>query len=275
MNKKKLSIIILSSLLATQLSFSYEAKAKDLHEVKFEEEQTSIISHQTHVKGSKEQLSKVNLETMRFIKSIALDAYKSGNESNLFPSVTIAQAVLESNKGESKLSKEPNNNLFGIKGYYKGESVDFQTLEDDGEGNHYEIYSNFRKYPSKLESIKDHDRLLQEGLDGYYRNTWRDVAKTAESAAKALEGTYATDTSYSSKLISIIEDYNLKRFDKELTKRDYIWLSSESLDPWELPIDKEAIKKEEDKKKQMQLKKNKDDIINFFKEKGYERLQGL
>ena len=58
---------------------------------------------------------------------------------NIYPSVMIAQAILESGlDGSSDLAKQ-SKNLFGIKGSYKGEGQDWYTLEDEGSGNYYEI----------------------------------------------------------------------------------------------------------------------------------------
>lgn len=194
------------------------------------------VSEQEHVKGTESQLKKVNEDTMKFIKDIAFDAHLSGNEYGIYPSIIIAQAVLESNSGKSELSKHPNNNLFGIKGFYEGESAQMKTKEDDGSGKLFFIYANFKKYPDKGASLRDHGRLLREGLNGYYYGAWRENAKTPEEAAEFLQGRYATDTKYASKLMKIIKDYNLERFDNSLSDRDLAWLTSDSLDPWELPI---------------------------------------
>lgn len=187
-------------------------------------------------KGSQEQLSKVKPETMEFIKNIAYPAYIIGNEYDVYPSVTIAQAVLESGYGKSKLAKSPNHNFFGVKGSYNGESVTISTSEDDGSGNKFSIEAKFKKYPSPLESLEDHGILLRERLNGFYKGVWRENAKTPEEATAYLQGRYATDTEYSSKLNSIIETYNLKRFDSQLDSADIEWLKSNSLDPWEKEV---------------------------------------
>ena len=76
-----------------------------------------------------------NLETERFIAMIGEQARQIGQEHNLYASVMIAQAILESGSGNSQLAQAPYNNLFGIKGAYKGNSVTFNTQEDDGTGN--------------------------------------------------------------------------------------------------------------------------------------------
>ena len=76
----------------------------------------------------------------------------------------IAQAILESNSGQSKLSQAPNYNFFGIKGDYKGQSVTMQTWEDDGNGNSYTIDAQFRSYGSLEESLQDYVQFLQKDL---------------------------------------------------------------------------------------------------------------
>ena len=64
-----------------------------------------------------------------FLDSIIPDAYKLANDNDLYASVMIAQAILESNWGASGLSAAPYYNLFGIKGTYNGKGVTFYTLE--------------------------------------------------------------------------------------------------------------------------------------------------
>ena len=77
--------------------------------------------------------------TISFIQTIGESARQIAAQNDLYASVMIAQAILESNSGQSKLSQAPNYNFFGIKGDYKGQSVTMQTWEDDGNGNSYTI----------------------------------------------------------------------------------------------------------------------------------------
>lgn len=220
---------------------------------------------QSYQKGTDEQLSKINNDTMKFINSIAEDAIQSGRDYGLYPSITIAQAVLETGSGKSALSKEPYNNIFGIKGSYKGQSVRMRTGEHNKSGEKYYIHANFRKYPGFEESLRDHDRLLRFGLNGYYSCAWRENSSSPEEAAKCLQGKYATDTNYASKLINIIRTYNLRRFDEHLTPRDIKWLKSNSLDPWEMPT--------VDEKRMKEIKtwaSNPNDSITFSKENNYK-----
>ena len=67
------------------------------------------------------------LTTEQFISQIGEQARELCQENDLYASVMIAQAVVESASGSSGLSCEPYNNLFGIKGAYEGKSVRMKT----------------------------------------------------------------------------------------------------------------------------------------------------
>ncbi|WP_242385156.1 glucosaminidase domain-containing protein, partial [Enterococcus faecalis] len=73
-----------------------------------------------------------NESVEQFIQKIGEAARKVGQENDLYASVMIAQAILESASGQSLLSKAPNYNLFGIKGTHNGKGVSFATQEDLG-----------------------------------------------------------------------------------------------------------------------------------------------
>ena len=135
----------------------------------------------------------------------------------LFPSVKMAQAALETGWGDSTVGAA--NNLFGIKAtgsltpYWKGDMVNASTPENYGNGNVI-IRDNFRAYATVQDSIKDHSHLLLT-LSRYapVRN-----AKTPEEQARELQRCgYATGANYSDKLISIINQHNLKDLDKKKT----------------------------------------------------------
>ncbi|UQS81641.1 glycoside hydrolase family 73 protein [Bombilactobacillus folatiphilus] len=146
-----------------------------------------------------------------FLNFLGLSAQKLASNNDLYASVMLAQALLESGWGTSSLSQIPNYNLFGVKGSFKGDAVNMATQEDDGSGNLYGIQSNFRKYPSYKESLEDYVRLLRENN---YAGTWRSKTSSYKDATAFLTGRYATDTSYADKLNSLIEKYDLTRFDQ-------------------------------------------------------------
>lgn len=144
-----------------------------------------------------------------FINKIGSMAREDMQKTKILASLTIAQAILESNWGRSSLSVEPNNNLFGIKGEYNGNYVTLPTKEYEN-GRWVTINAKFRKYPSWRESIGDHSDLFNR-LDRY--KNLRGCTDYKLACRYVREDGYATDPSYTNKLISLIETYNLNRFD--------------------------------------------------------------
>nr|WP_307122532.1 glucosaminidase domain-containing protein [Streptococcus moroccensis] len=152
-----------------------------------------------------------------FIEIVGKSAQEIAGKNDLYASVMVAQAILESDWGKSQLTVEANN-LFGIKGEYWGQSYEIETAEDDGTGNLYTVLAPFRKYPTYHASLKDNAKLLRHGLIGapdFYAGTWKSNTTSYHDATAYLQGRYATDTSYASKLNAIIEQYGLTRFDEE------------------------------------------------------------
>ena len=168
-------------------------------------------------------VSSTGVGDTQFIDYIGNSARKLASNNDLYASVMIAQAMVESGWGTSGLASSPNYNLFGIKGDYNGESVNMGTQEDDGTGSLYSINSNFRKYPSYKESLEDYVALLRGGTSGnsqIYAGTWKSNTSSYKDATKYLTGRYATDTTYGDKLNSMIEKYNLTQFDSNTTDKD-------------------------------------------------------
>ncbi|MGL9813998.1 peptidoglycan DD-metalloendopeptidase family protein [Enterococcus sp. DIV0098] len=154
-----------------------------------------------------------------FIRKIGESARKIGKEKDLYASVMIAQAILESASGQSQLAQAPNYNLFGIKGSHNGKSVSMATQEDFGNGTLYTTQSGFRVYENYEDCFTDYATLLKEGLTGdsnYYAGVWKSNAVTYQEATEFLTGRYATDTQYDQKLNGLIETYDLTYYDKEL-----------------------------------------------------------
>ena len=154
-----------------------------------------------------------SLTTRKFIAVIGEQAREVAQENDLYASVMIAQGILESASGNSKLSKAPYNNIFGIKGKYHGNSVSMKTNEDDGFGNIYSITASFRSYPTMRESLEDYVNILDQD---FYAGAHKSNTRSYVDACKSLQGVYATDTQYAEKLIAYIEEYDLTRFDKPL-----------------------------------------------------------
>ncbi|MFP1648427.1 glycoside hydrolase family 73 protein [Enterococcus mundtii] len=151
-----------------------------------------------------------------FIDSIAASAQTLASANDLYASVMIAQAIVESGWGKSTLASAPNYNLFGIKGSYNGQSVTMPTSEFVN-GQWITVNAAFRKYPSYAESLQDNVTVLkttsfQSGVY-YYSGAWKSNTSSYKDATAWLTGRYATAPNYGSTLNSIIETYNLTQYD--------------------------------------------------------------
>lgn len=158
----------------------------------------------------------------KFIEEIKDEAIKNYKEYKILPSITIAQAILESSWGESDLA-QIYNNLFGIKAdsSWKGDYVTLETFE------FYDtkIEDKFRVYSNKNQSIKDHAKFLVDNQR--YKKYGVFEAKTYIEQAYALQNAgYSTaeDNSgqkrYAKDLIELIRQYNLQLIDSEIKISD-------------------------------------------------------
>ena len=140
-----------------------------------------------------------------YVKKYAPAATKNMRFFKIPASITLAQGILESGYGEGTLAKKANNH-FGIKCHkeWKGKSI---THDDD------EKDECFRSYKNPLRSYRDHslflvDRDRYSSLFTLNRKDYKGWAVGLKAAG------YATDPKYADKLISLIERFNLTRFDE-------------------------------------------------------------
>ena len=147
--------------------------------------------------------------------------------SDFFMSIMLAQWALESDKGRSELALKAYN-FTGHKAQPDEWPADRvykkDTIEDDGEGTKFIAPKEpFRLYHNPQEWAKHHASWLQRLPDTYAKVI---SAKTVEEQAQALQGTYATDTTYAKKLMDMIKANNLTRFDikKESAKMPTVLL---------------------------------------------------
>ena len=106
-----------------------------------------------------------------FLNKAIPSATTASSKYGTYTSVMLAQAAVESAWGQSGLAQSPNNNLFGIKGSYNGQSVNMNTGEY-GSNGYYTTNAGFRKYPSYTESFEDNGSLLRNQMGNYYSGTW-------------------------------------------------------------------------------------------------------
>ncbi|PTQ84973.1 flagellum-specific peptidoglycan hydrolase FlgJ [Trichococcus patagoniensis] len=148
-----------------------------------------------------------------FIATVAPAAQQMQATYGVHASISIAQAILESDWGESELSAVYNN-LYGMKGDDPGNTV-LLTTNEYYNGQWVTIQANFRVYGSWTESVQDHALLFVNGT------TWNPSqyapvlqATTYQEAAQALQDCgYATDPDYATKLIAVIEQHALYEYD--------------------------------------------------------------
>lgn len=160
----------------------------------------------------------------QFVRRLAKVAQRIGSEYDLYPSVIIAQAALESNWGTSSLSNAPYHNLFGVKGYFSGRATDQPTVEYEN-GQRLVMDDHFRWYDNDYQALEDYAQTLQTPL---YRGTHRSQARTYREATRALVGKYATDPQYDRKLNYIIDSYQLTQYDQPLTRSQELSASSKN-----------------------------------------------
>lgn len=140
-------------------------------------------------------------------------ATTASSKYGTYTSVMLAQAAVESAWGQSGLAQEPNNNLFGIKGSYNGQSVNMNTGEY-GNGGYYTTNAGFRKYPSYTESFEDNGALLRNQMGNYYSGTWVENSNNyAQATQNGLQGRYATDPNYAKTLNSVIATNGFDKYD--------------------------------------------------------------
>lgn len=148
------------------------------------------------------------------IKTGCLAGWKHG----ILPSVSAAQAILESGWGQSALAQSPNHNLFGIKasGDWTGKVVHLPTQEFR-QGKMGTEVASFRKYDSWEASIIDH-AVFFSSTDWRRRNYAAVIGEKAyRKACLALQAAgYATDPNYAVKLITLIQEHKLYEWDKSL-----------------------------------------------------------
>lgn len=152
----------------------------------------------------------------QFFDAIKNDVIEDMKRTQILASLTASQAYLESGGGSSKLAKSPNNNLFGMKGTYNGQSVTFNTKEYVN-GKYITVKAIFRKYPSWRESIADHSNLFLRMTR--YKNLigCTDYNKACENVQS--DG-YATAPDYAEKLKKVIRQFELYKWDSEVVEPD-------------------------------------------------------
>lgn len=145
--------------------------------------------------------NRIYLNYIEQYKGVAMEHQK---RYKIPASITLSQGLLESGAGRGTLARQSNNH-FGIKCHdWKGARV---YHDDDLKGE------CFRKYRNPEASFEDHSRFLTE--KSRYASLFKLSIYDYKGWARGLQKAgYATDKAYASKLINLIEVYELHRYDR-------------------------------------------------------------
>lgn len=146
----------------------------------------------------------------QFLEIIKPMVIKDMQNTKILASLTAAQGLIESNKGNSGLTQKANN-LFGMKGKYNGQYVLMDTTEYYN-GIRTTVKAEFRKYPNWQDSINDHSGLFWRSIR--YANL-RGCIDYKQACKNVQKDGYATSPTYANTLINTIEKYKLYQWDKE------------------------------------------------------------
>ena len=211
--------ILILYIMVLNLRSNIFQEINDLQEVAAVEnkEQENIIEENEEDSDNQEVYSNTYMdsEKMEFIETISDGAISYYNKYGILPSITMAQAILESGWGNSELAVT-HNNLFGIKAdsRWNGAIATIATSENYNDST----IANFRKYDNINESIEDHGKFLYEnsryaeyGL--FNGNDYKSQAQALEDAGYSTVKNENGEPIYADKLISLIEKYNLMQYD--------------------------------------------------------------
>jgi LysM repeat protein len=144
-----------------------------------------------------------NSTTIAYIAQYKTIAMKEMKRTGVPASITLAQAIVESNSGESNLAKKHNNH-FGIK--CKSDWTGAKTYQDDDAKQEC-----FRAYDAAELSFKDHSNFLKN-RPNYVDLFLLDPVDDTAWAYGLKKAGYATDSDYPKKLLKIIDDYELAQY---------------------------------------------------------------
>ncbi|WP_155286473.1 glycoside hydrolase family 73 protein [Lacticaseibacillus zhaodongensis] len=178
----------------------------------------TVVAQYEHVQNvQQEQAASASsaalAQKQAFIQRLAPYAQTLRVDYGVLPSITLAQAILESDWGTSKLSSDYHN-LFGVKASSSQPGQELTTREWVN-GQWKTVTARFRVYSDDYASMRDHALLLDNGTS-WNTHQYQTViaASDYQTAARALQTSgYATDPNYASKLIAIIQKYQLNKYD--------------------------------------------------------------
>lgn len=200
--KKFLSIVVCTYFIVG-CSATHQAKVRERINNKKTKKEVLVATSTVTVKAD---------HITNYIEQYKAVAMQNMRTYGIPASIKLAQAILESGSGKGKLATQANNH-FGIKcqNVWNGETI---THTDDA------LDECFRKYDSADESFKDHSLFLTSRA--HYNPLFYLEPNDYKSWANGLKKAgYATDPNYPNKLISLIERYELYKYDEMVLGDNY------------------------------------------------------
>ena len=165
-----------------------------------------------------------NMGTADIVKKAGVLFTADQKKTGVLASVSLAQFCLESDYGRSELAKAANN-CFGMKrslsgntwpdSVWDGKSVYKKPTKENVNGKKVTVTAEFRKYPDIAHSIADHSAYLLGAMHGSRKRYAGLKGETSykEAALIIKDGGYASDPKYVEKVCSLIEKYDMTKYD--------------------------------------------------------------
>ena len=190
-----------------------ETKPQPINTVETPIENSTKTANSTEVLAATTRVKVTTAMVLEYIEKYKEIAKKDMIDYGIPASITLGQGILESGAGTGPLSIQANNH-FGIKCHkeWNGPSVNY---DDDTE------QECFRKYSEPNESYRDHSLFLtsRERYSKLFKLEKDDYKSWAQGLKDA---GYATDVAYPTKLIGLIERYQLQKYDAEVLGKEYV-----------------------------------------------------
>lgn len=190
-----------------------ETKPQPINTVETPIENSTKTANSTEVLAATTRVKVTTAMVLEYIEKYKEIAKKDMVDYGIPASITLGQGILESGAGTGPLSIQANNH-FGIKCHkeWNGPSVNY---DDDTE------QECFRKYSEPNESYRDHSLFLtsRERYSKLFKLEKDDYKSWAQGLKDA---GYATDVAYPTKLIGLIERYQLQKYDAEVLGKEYV-----------------------------------------------------
>jgi uncharacterized protein YraI len=160
----------------------------------------------------------ISASSAAFLTAIAAPARQGYREYRVPASVTMAQAILESGWGRSKLTAN-DKNYFGIKCFGEPGEIaigchTYSTQECTKAGACYTTTAVFRVYKNATDSFRDHALFLAARTR--YAAAFSYTTVPDRFAAEIHKAGYATDPKYTEKLVGLMKQFDLYRYDRSL-----------------------------------------------------------